>query len=76
MRPEIFLTWDVTSLKNCRKAPVLNGKLSCGVLEIESLLKNSLGSRPTCPSTSTTVLLLALCLARASDLVGVQCHQV
>ena len=40
MRPEIFLTWEVTSLKNCRKAPVFNGKLSCGVLEIESLLKN------------------------------------
>ena len=76
MRPEIFLTWEVTSLKNCRKAPVFNGKLSCGVLEIESLLKNTSRSRPTCPSTSTTVLVLALCLARALDLVSVQRHQV
>ena len=76
MRPEIFLTWEVTSLKNCRKAPVFNGKLSCGVLEIGCLLKNTSGSRPTCLSTSTTVLVLALRLARASDLASVQCHQV
>ena len=29
----IALTFEVTSLKNCRKVPFFNGKLSCGVLE-------------------------------------------
>ena len=37
----IMTTCEVTSLKNCRKAPFFNGKLSCGVLKRRKVVKTN-----------------------------------
>jgi len=66
-------TCEVTSLKNWRKAPFFNGKLSCGVLKKKENWKKNQGT--TCLSTSKASLLPDLSLAQASNPADVQHHQ-
>ena len=63
------LTFEVTSLKNCRKVPFFNGKLSCGVLEGTKKLSMEF---VTYLSTNTAFLVSTPPLAEAGNPAGVQ----
>ena len=65
----IALTFEVTSLKNCRKVPFFNGKLSCGVLEGTTKLTIKF---VTYLSTNTAFLVSTPPLAEAGNPAGVQ----
>ena len=65
----IALTFEVTSLKNCRKVPFFNGKLSCGVLEGTTKLTIKF---VTYLSTNTAFLVSTPPLAAAGNPAGVQ----